>query len=175
MFNLIPLPYRILGALVFVLGVFALGYHKGSSNAEADYELKLAKANEAYAVLEKQKNEVVEKIVTKYVDKIVYVTKWRTNNVTLTQTVPTDCSLNNGWVHVHDASVQGRTADATSASDGTSSGIETNQALGTIVENYGICAENAAKLESLQQYVKDQQKLIEEYNKKNDRSRTKNN
>lgn len=168
MLNLIPLPYRILGIIFILLGTFAIGYQKGSNNAEAKYEQKLADAKEAYAELEKVKNKVVEKIVTQYVDKIVYVTKWRTKNVTVTEVVPSDCSLNNGWVHVHDASVAGRSADTTLAADGTSSGIETPEALATIVDNYGICAENAEKLKALQQYVKDQQKIIEEYNKKND-------
>jgi hypothetical protein len=168
MLNLIPLPYRILGIFFILLGVFSVGYLKGSNNAEAKYEQKLADAKEAYAELEKTKNKVVEKIVTEYVDKIINVTKWRTKNVTVTEVVPSDCSLNNGWVHVHDASVAGRSAESTLAADGTSSGIETPEALATIVDNYGICTQNSEKLKSLQQYVKDQQKIIEEYNKKND-------
>jgi hypothetical protein len=158
---MIPFPYKILIAVVAILGAFGYGYLKGIQSGNEKIKLFQAKAESQYhelqAAYEKAKNSVNEKIVTEYVDRIVYVTKWRTKNVEIVKEVPSNCELSAGWVHVHDSAAEGRDANSTAAADGASSEIKDTEALATVVDNYGTCAANAERLTALQNWIKDQQ------------------
>ena len=168
MFNLIPLPYRILAAVMIVLGAFIYGYTKGISVGNHKLELFEAKSKAQYEQLmsayEKAKNNVNEKVVKEYVDRIIYVTKWRTKNVEVVKLVPSNCELSTGWVQVHNSSAEGRDADSTAAADGTPSGVKDTDALETVVDNYGTCAANAEKLKAWQKWYTDSQAEIEKLN-----------
>lgn len=171
MLNLIPLPYRILGAVLILLSVLTFGYFKGLGDGRKELELYKAKAEAQYQKLqvayEKAKNDVNVEVVTKYVDKIIYITKWRTKNVEIIKEVPSNCELSNGWVHVHNSSASAQDADRTQATDGTSSGIKDTEALETVVENYGICAANAEKVKAWQKWYVDQQAVVGKINREN--------
>jgi hypothetical protein len=171
MFNMIPLPYRILAVIIVALSLFGFGYYKGLQVSKERIALFEAKAKAEYETLraayEKAKNSVNEKIVTEYVDKIIYVTKWRTRNVTVVETVPSNCELSNGWVHVHNSSAEGRDADSAAAADGASSGIKDTEALATVVDNYGICAANAEKVKAWQNWYTEQQGAVGKINRDN--------
>ena len=171
MFGMIPLPYRILAAVFIVLGALAFGYYKGLRQGRHELELYKAQAIAQYQKLqtayEKAKNDVNTKIVTEYVDRIIYVTKWRTKNVEIIKEVPSNCELSAGWVHVHDSSASGTDADSTAAADGTSSGIKDTEALETVVDNYGACAANTEKLKAWQKWYTDQQTVVGKINREN--------
>jgi hypothetical protein len=171
MLGMIPLPYRILGAVFIVISVFAFGYVKGLRVGEDKIKLFQAEVKAKYEKmqhdLEVAKNAVNTKIVTEYVDRIIYVTKWRTKNVEIIKEVPSNCELSNGWVHVHDASASGEDAERTAAADGTSSGIKDTEALETVVDNYGACAANTEKLKSWQKWYTDQQTVVGKINRDN--------
>jgi hypothetical protein len=171
MFSIIPLPYRILAVILIALSLFGFGYYKGlqvskerialfEARAKADYE----KLKSAY---EKAKNDVNEKIVIKYVDRIVEVVKWRTKNVEIVKEVPSNCELSAGWVHVHDSSAENRDADRTAAADGTSSGIKDTEALEVVADNYGICAANAEKVKAWQEWYTEQRIAVGKINRDN--------
>ncbi len=85
--------------------------------------------------------------------------------------MPDKQQLSNGWVYTHDASAAGRNADATGSADATPSGVEANQALGTVVNNYSGCQETRQQLISLQNWVIDTKRNIDEQNAKNKKSR----
>lgn len=171
MFNLIPLPYRIIAAILIVLSIFGYGYKLGYDAGErkiAEFKAKaLADYMQLQAAYEKAKNAVNEVVVTKYVDRIVYITKWRTKNVEIIKEVPSNCELSAGWVHVHDSAAEGHDADRAAAADGATSGIKDTEALATVVDNYGICAANAAKLEAWQKWYKEQGALVGKINREN--------
>ena len=171
MLGMIPLPYRILGAVMIVLIAFIYGYMKGLSVGEQKLKVFRAESIAQYEKLqsayEKAKNAVNEKIVTEYVDRIVYVTKWRTKNVEIIKEVPSNCELSAGWVHVHDSAAEGRDANSTAAADGASSEIKDTEALATVVDNYGTCAANAETLTALQNWVKEQQIAVGKINRDN--------
>jgi hypothetical protein len=171
MLGMIPLPYRILAAVLIVIGAFVFGYMKGMRVGEDKIKLFQAEAKAKYEKLqhdlEVAKNTVNTKIVTEYVDKIIYITKWRTKNVEIIKEVPSNCELSSGWVHVHDASASGTDADRTSAADGTSSGIKDTEALETVVDNYGACAANTEKLKSWQKWYTEQQTVVGKINRDN--------
>lgn len=171
MFKLIPLPYRILGAIMIVLGAFIFGYMKGIAVGNQKIKLFEAKATAQYqelrAAYEKAKNNVNEKVVKEYVDRIIYVTKWRTKNVEVIKHVKDTCELSNGWVHVHDSSAAGRDADSSVAADDTSSGIEATEVLETVVDNYGACAANAEQVKAWQKWYTEQQAVVGKINRDN--------
>ena len=171
MFNLIPLPYRILAAILIVLSIFGYGYKLGHDAGErkiAEFKAKaLADYMQLQAAYEKAKNAVNEVVVTKYVDRIVYITKWRTKNVEIVKEVPSNCELSAGWVHVHNSAAEGHDAVRSEATDGASSGIKDTEALATVVDNYGICAANAAKLEAWQNWYKEQSIVVGKINRDN--------
>jgi hypothetical protein len=170
MLNLIPLPYRILAILLLGVGLFSYGYFKGHHSASQKADERMAKfeadAKAKYDELYNKKSQIDEKVVTKYVDRVVYVTKWRNKNVEIARTVPDNGMLSNGWVHVHDASATASAADPTKAADGSSSGVTATEALGGVVDNYGTCKANAEKLIALQNWIKEQELIVEETNNK---------
>lgn len=171
MFSFIPLPYRILAAIIIALSLVGFGYYKGLQVSkdriaafEAKAKIEYEKLKNAY---EKAKNDVNTKVVTEYVDRIIYVTKWRTKNVEVIKEVPSNCELSAGWVHVHDSSASGRDADSTAAADGASSGIKDTEALATVVDNYGACAANTEKLKAWQKWYTEQRGAVGKINRDN--------
>ena len=81
--------------------------------------------------------------------------------------VPEQYELSNGWIHAHNAAASPKiNLDLSLASDGTSSSVKDNQALQTVVENYSICLQNAQQLSSLQKYLLEVNKKIDEENAK---------
>ena len=168
--TVVPLPYRILAMVLLIISVAGFGYVKGYSHAENKYELEKEKfaadSERKFNELLIKKNKVDIQVVTEYLEKKVYITKWRERNESLIDEIPirTVCDLPNGWVSIHNSSANGIHADTTSASDGTPSGINTSEALGGIVENYGTCHETAEKLKALQKWIREQKDLMEKSN-----------
>lgn len=170
MLSLIPLPYRILIALALAAGLFGSGYYAATKSkneeiaaAAAEFQLKEQALQLAVAEAEGQIKEV---IVTEYVDRIKIVKEkeyvYREQAET---SVPATCELPAGWVYLHDAAATSGVADPTRSSDATPSGVKDNQALGVVAENYSICRQNAEQLISLQKYVTELEKAIEDVNR----------
>ena len=167
MLNLIPMPVRILGATLLLVGAFIFGYMKGNARAEAEIQKFSAKAAQQIAELEKKNAQTTNKIVTEYVDRVrtvkekeyVYITKIKDN-------VPSQYYLSNGWVYGHDLSTTNDDADSTRLADATPSEFKDNQALETIVSNYATCKANAEQLIALQKWIVESQAAVVESNKK---------
>jgi hypothetical protein len=62
---------------------------------------------------------------------------------------------------LHDSASGNQVADRAAATDGTPSGIEAHRLLETVVENYGACHENAAKLKAWQAWYQEQKTIFE--------------
>lgn len=165
MFSLIPLPYKILAGLALLAGVFFYGYMKGSVHAEAELQRFAAKHAAQVAELEKKNAEISGKVVTEFVDRtntirekeIVYVDSAKKH-------LPPGTMLSNGWVYTHDVSATNGDADSTRVADATPSGIETNQALISVIGNYSRCEQNAQQLIALQKWINDNKAAIDRMN-----------
>ena len=156
MFSFIPLPYRILIILFVIFSAFGFGYKKGSDKAAAELARFAAEASQLAVKLKEEEGNIKEKVVTEYVDKIQTVKEKQYVYVQQAQqVVPAQHDLSNGWVYLHDhvASAEGGDADATRTADENSSGIKDNQALATIIDNYGTCQQNSEQLKALQDYI----------------------
>lgn len=174
--SLIPPQFKILAYILIVAAIFGSGYFVGHKFAKNHYTAVIAtmkleaeqlktKQAELQTALTAEIAKVKERIVTQYVDRIKvvkekeYVYRDQATNV-----VPDRTELSNGWVYLHDSSARGTDADPTRSADATSSGVEANQALATVVENYGTCQANAEQLTSLQNYVRDAKKAVDAAN-----------
>ena len=167
MFNFIPLPYRILGAVVAFAAVGAFGYMKGIEQGNLKQERAIAQKNVELIKLNEKLAANKDKIVTEYVDKLKVVKEKEFVYVdTAKNGVPSQSDMSNGWVYLHDTSASNGDADSTRASDASSSGVKDNQALAVIVSNYARCTQNANQLIALQKWVTDSKATIEESNKK---------
>ena len=166
MFNIIPLPYKIAAIAFILIGAYISGYVKGNAKAEAEIAKYAAKAAALANQVKDKEIQIKEVIVTEYVDKIQKVKEKEYVYIKQAETVvPSQYILSNGWVYLHDTSAQGGIADSTRAADASPSDIKDNQALGTIVENYGICQQNAQQLASLQEYISKVKEAVEKSNK----------
>jgi hypothetical protein len=175
--GLIPPQYKILAYVLIVAAIFGAGSYTGYKFTANHYEAVISKMKEEAATLRAEKAElqtkltaeianVKEVIVTKYVDRIKIVKEkeyvYRDQAI---NNVPDRTVLSNGWVYLHDASATGDTdADPTRSADATPSGVEANQALATVAENYGACNANSEQLKSLQDFVREAQKAVEKAN-----------
>ena len=165
----IPLPYKILIMMFLVGGAFGYGFRKGNERAEVEINKYANQVEQLKLDLEKEQNNIKEKVVTQFVDKVQIVKeKEYVLQQQATEAVPAQHDLSNGWVYIHNHSTgaEAGVSDPTRAADGSSSGIKDNEALLTIISNYSTCLQNAQQLIGLQNWVSQTKKSVEESNKK---------
>ena len=168
MLSMIPLPYRILLFAMIVGGAFAAGYKKGGEAGELEIQRAANEAEELAIALKKEQAMVREVVKVEYVDRVTKIKEKETKIIeAASEAVPGQQDLSNGWVHAHNAAASPAIdLDMNLAADNTSSFVRDNVALQTVVENYSICLQNAQQLSSLQKYLIEVNKTIDEENKK---------
>jgi len=159
------LYYKIAFVIAIAVGAYAVGFTKGNARAEVEIQKVAAEAAAKIAELEKINNEISNTVVIKYVDKVKKIKQKEYVYVDTAQKfVPSIHDMSTGWVYLHDVSAKNGDADSTKSSDGTSSGVKDNQAIGTVVQNYSICRQNAEQLIQLQQWITQNQEQVEKQN-----------
>lgn len=151
-------------------GIFYLGKFQGKTIQKAEDNEKIAKLESENRGLiiryEEERNKIKEKIVVEYVDRIKVVERIKyVNQRIIEENVPTQFELSNGWVHSHDSAATSVEADPTRSSDAAPSGVTDNQALSVINDNYSTCNETREQLIKLQEYILEEQKLADQFNK----------
>lgn len=163
MFGMIPFPYKLLAGAALLIGVFFYGYMKGSAYAEAELQRFSAKANKQIAELERKNQEISSNVQIEYVDRVNTIKEKEYVYRNIAQTsVPPQHDMSNGWVYTHDLSASAGDADASRASDASPSGIKDNEALFTIINNYSRCMQNSQQLISLQKWINDNKRAVDE-------------
>ena len=155
-------PAELIGVVLLVVGAYFYGGH-GVQQAwlarVAELEAKVKIAEEK----SQQVNTVIEtRVVTKIkvVKENVYVNREIIKEVAGKQ-LDASCSLPKSTVSLHDSASRNEVAERAAATDGTPSEVKASQLLDRVVENYGSCHENAAKLEAWQEWYKEQKKIFE--------------
>jgi hypothetical protein len=162
---LIPLPYKILAVVLVVGGAFAAGYKKGTSAGEVMIQQAANEAEQLKIELEKEQQNIKERVVTEYVDKIKVVKEREVIYQNAAENeVKGKYNLTNGWVYLHDASVKGEQLDPQKTTDDTDSVVKDNQALGTVLANYSVCLQNAQQLVSLQSWILETKASVDKQN-----------
>lgn len=149
-----------LGAVPLVCCLlFALGFVKGSSSAQAKAKAiahkQLAQAFEQGKAL----GVVRDRIVTEYVDRVQVIEK---QGSTIIKEVPVyvsaaadrACVVPVGFVRLHDAAAGGLPAPGSAGpADAAPSGVALSAVTGTVAGNYTACNANAEQLSNLQAYL----------------------
>jgi len=167
MFSIIPFPIKMAIIAALVLGAAGFGYIKGKEGAKiaiANYE---AAAQKQINDLKDMNAAISSKVTVQYVDRVNTIREKETRYVdSAKDNVPSQFELSNGWVFTHDIGATGGDADSTRSSDETPSGIKDNEGLITILHNYSTCQQNAEQVKNLQHWITENQKAVEESNKK---------
>nr|WP_254210449.1 hypothetical protein [Burkholderia multivorans] len=150
------------------LGVALVGFGwiKGASHVQAQWDAAIQqRALQAAAARERQAQATV-KVVTQYVDRVRVV---REKGETIIKEVPgyvpvqadAACTINRGFVRLHDAAAAGELPEPARDADAASAGIALSAVAGTVAANYQTCHENAEQLRALQAWVRDVQTTTE--------------
>ena len=153
--------WKYIAIIVAAVALLSGAYFKGYDKAEDKYLAEIAEFNAQKIVLEARLqtalSQVKVEVVTEYVDRVKVVKEKEYVYRDKIVTVPSKCELSDGWVRLHDTSARGDDAGTTDFTDETPSGIRDTQALGTVIENYSICHQNAEQLKALQNWVRQAQ------------------
>jgi len=162
---LIPLPYKILAIVFVVGGAFTAGYRKGTEQGEVMIQQAANEADHLRNELEKEQHNIKEHVVTEYKDRIIHVKdKEVVYQNAIQQALPSKFNVSNGWVYIHDSSVNGGALDAQKAGDSTDSPYTENQALSSVLGNYSVCLQNAQQLVSLQSWILKTKESVDKQN-----------
>ncbi len=157
--NLIPWPYRWLALVLFSVALIGFGWIKGAGHVQAQWDAAVQQQTlQAVAVRERQAQATV-KVVTQYVDRIRVV---REKGDTIIKEVPVyvsvqagaACTINRGFVRLHDAAAAGELPKSARDADAAPAGIALSAVAGTVAANYQTCFETAEQLRVLQAWVK---------------------
>lgn len=152
--------YLILALTLAVILSFYLAFSFGKTEERKAWEKKFALAQQEIKTLESKAAIITEVVVTKYVDKIQYVDKVKVKTVKEFVTAEADksCTINNGFVNVHNAAA-GATVLELTETDKDPSAVKLSDVAGVVTDNYAEYNKTKAQLESLQEWVRDQQTL----------------
>ena len=158
--SVIPWPYRLLALAALGLALVGFGWVKGAGHVQAQWDAAVQQqALQATAVREEQAQATVE-VVTEYVDRVRVV---REKGDTIIKEVPVyvpvqadaACTINRGFVRLHDAAAGGALPDPARDTDAAAAGIALSAVAGTVATNYQTCRETAEQLRALQTWVRE--------------------
>ena len=156
------LPAELVGVVLLVVGSYLFGGH----NVQQAWLARVAELEAKVKIAEEKSQQVNTVIETKIVTKVkvikenVYVNREIIKEVAGKQ-LDASCSLPKSTVSLHDSASRNEVAGRAAATDGTPSEVKASQLLDRVVENYGSCHENAAKLEAWQEWYREQKKIFE--------------
>ena len=156
--SLVPWPYRLLIVAVLAAALVGVGWVKGASHVQAEWDAEVVKQSLTVATVEKEQAEATVRVVTEYVDRVKIV---RQAGETIIKEVPVyvpaqadaACVVPRGFVRLHDAAAQGVVPEPAGNSDAAPAGIALSAVAGTVAENYTACRENAEQLIALQSWI----------------------
>lgn len=123
----------------------------------------LAENERAAVKIVKKQGEATERVLTKYVrvaGKTETVTKTIEKEVIRYESAKLDtCPVSVGFRVLHDSAAANTVPDPARATDGSPAGITAAEALGTVTGNYSRFHETADRLRSLQEWIREQQKV----------------
>jgi len=156
--NVIPWPYRLLVLAALGVALVGFGWIKGVRHVQAQWDAAIQQQTLQVAAVRERQAQATVKVVTQYVDRVRVVReKGDTIIKEVTVYVPVQadaaCTINRGFVRVHDAAAAGELPEPARDADATTAGIALSAVAGTVATNYQTCHENAEQLRALQAWV----------------------
>jgi len=158
--SLYRLPIQVASIAILVFGV----YMEGGIATQEKWEARVAEVKLEMAKKEVVSAEVTTKVVTKYINK-VQIVKEKGNEIIkqvpvyITKDADAKCDVPTGFVMLHDSASRNEVPDPTRKVDGTTSEVKISGVAETVVDNYTTYHQVAEQLRSLQDWVREQQKI----------------
>lgn len=154
----IRIPWQVwacTGVLLLLYGSFWWGGHR----VRVEWKASIERGKTIVEELQKKQLVVTTKVETKYVDRVKVI---KEKGDTIIQKVPvyipaSTPDLPGGFRLLHDGAVLGATSESTSPTDAAP--VPVRDAASTIAKNYETCHITAARLEGLQEWIREQQAL----------------
>lgn len=158
--SVIPWPYRLLALTALGIALVGFGWIKGANHVQARWDAAIQQQALQTAAIRERQAQATVKVVTQYVDR-VRVRVVREKGETIIKEVPVyvpvqadaACTINRGFVRLHDAAAAGKLPEPARDADAASAGIALSVVAGTVAANYQTCHENAEQLRALQAWV----------------------
>ena len=156
--NVIPWPYRLLVLAALGVALVGFGWIKGARHVQAQWDATIQQQTLQVATVRERQAQASVKVVSQYVDRVRVVReKGDTIIKEVTVYVPVQadaaCTINRGFVRLHDAAAAGELPKPARDADATTAGIALSAVSGTVAANYQTCHENAEQLRALQAWV----------------------
>ena len=156
--SLIPWPYRCLALILLAAALIGFGWIKGAGHVQAQWDAAVQHQTLQTAAARERQAHATVKVVIKYVDRVRLM---REKGDTIIKEVPVyvpaqadaACTVNRGFVRLHDAAAAGELPTPAGDSDAAAAGIAPSAVAGTLAANYQTCHENAEQLRALQEWV----------------------
>jgi hypothetical protein len=154
------LPIQVVSIAILVFGVYMEG---GISNQEK-WEARVAETKLEMSKKETASAEVTTKVVTKYINKVQIVKEKgdeiiKQVPVYISKDADAKCDVPTGFVVLHDSASRNEVPDPTRKVDGTTSEVKISGVAETVIDNYTTYYQVAEQLRSLQEWIKEQQKI----------------
>ena len=158
--SLIPWPYRWLALVALGAALIGFGWIKGAGHVQAKWDAAAQEQTLHAAAVRERQAQATVKVVTQYVDRVLVV---REKGDTIIKEVPiyvpaqadAACTINRGFVRLHDAAAAGELPEAARDVDAAAAGLALSAVAGTVAANYQTCHENAEQLRALQVWVRE--------------------
>ena len=158
--SVIPWPYRLLALAALGVGLVGFGWIKGASHVQAQWDAAIQQQTLQTAATRQRQAQTTVKVVTEYVDRVRVVReKGDTIIKEVLVYVPVEadaaCTINRGFVRLHDAAAAGELLKPAGDADAPAAGLALSAVAGTVAGNYQSCHENAEQLRALQAWVRE--------------------
>ena len=151
-------PYRLLAIAALGVALFGFGWIKGAGHVQAQWDAAIQQQALQTAAIRERQAQATVKVVTQYIDRVRVV---REKGDTIFKKVPVYvpvqadavCTINRGFVRLHDAAAAGELPEPARDADAASADIALSAVAGTVAANYQTCHENAEQLRALQVWI----------------------
>lgn len=146
--------YIIIAAVLIFVGSVTAGFFQGRAYQMKQYELEQANKQTEAA-------KVTVETVTKYVDRIKYVDKVQIVKIPvyINQVDDSKCQINNGAVTVINSSASNEPVPPPTEQTHEDSGKKLSELTTVVTENYSTYNKVKIQLESLQEWIREQQRV----------------
>ena len=153
--TLIPWPYRLLAMAALAVALTGFGWIKGAEHVQTQWDAAVQQQTLQAITVRERQAEATVKVVTQYVDRVHVV---REKGETIIKEVPVyvpvqadaACTINRGFVRLHDAAAAGELPEPAGDADAAAAGVALSAVATTVTTNYQTCHENAEQLRALQ-------------------------
>lgn len=165
--GIIPLPYKLLAMALLAVALVGYGWVKGANSVQDDWESANNKEAARQAGVAVRQAEATVKIVTQYIDRVKVIkekgdTIVKEVPVYVTQNADSNCTVNVGFVRLHDFAATNTIPEAPGSTDENPSGIALSAVAETVAGNYSTCYQIREQLVNLQEWVTTQEQISNE-------------